>query len=130
MNILKSPTPRTPVDDEEAIFTPNTPVRLLYVSGQFAERDVSPIFDPIATPRVPRFPERVRKSDESKEKLAFVAAREPEIVERFVVRVEIFVVFVAIFPVAVAILEYILLNPEFTVAILPESEPTVLERAS
>ncbi len=130
MNIFQSPTERAPVTDEEAVFIQNTPVRLLYVSGQFAERAVSPIFDPIAAPRVPRFPERVRKSDASEEKLAFVAARDPEIFERFVVRVEIFVVFVAIFPVDVAMLEYILLNPEFIVAILPESEPTVLERAS
>ena len=68
-----------------AILMPKRPVVLLYVIGQLAEREVSPIF-------VPRIPERDRIS--------------PVAVARFVKRV-------AIFPVAVARLVWILrIDPE------------------
>lgn len=123
LNILKSPTERVQVVVEEAIFIQNTHVELSYVSGQFAERDVSPIFVPTVVPRFAKFPERVRRSDESEEKFEFVVAREPETAARFVLRV-------AIFPVAVVTSEYMLFNSEFIIAIFPEREPKIPERAS
>ena len=68
------------------MFIPNTPVLLLYVTGQFAERDVSPIFVATIPERVESLPERERIS--------------PVAVARFIWRF-------AMFPVAVAILELI-----------------------
>ena len=62
---------------ELAVRRENTPVRLLYVRGQRAERAVSPIFVATVVVRV---------------------AREPDIVLRFPERVETFVLVVERFP--------------------------------
>ncbi len=94
LNVFQSSTESTPVRDEEAVFIPNTPVVLLYVSGPFADRDVSPILVATTPERVARLPEI---------ELIF-----PVAVLRFVFVVERFVVRVEIFPVAVAMLLFMI----------------------
>ncbi len=111
LKVFQSPTERAPVTDEVAMFIPNTPVRLLYVSGQFAERDVSPILVATTPERVARFPERVAMFPVAVERFVFVVERLfvsprmfPVAVARFEFVVERFVVRVEMFPVAVAML--------------------------
>ena len=92
---FQSDAERAPVVVEFAIFIPKTPVVLLYVSGPFAERDVSPIFVATVPERVLRFPERVFTFPERVRILPVAVARLAFVVLRFVVSV-------AMFPVAVA----------------------------
>ena len=58
MNILQSVAERAPVVVELAVRIPNTPVRLLYVSGHTAESAVSPILVATVDVRAEREPER------------------------------------------------------------------------
>jgi hypothetical protein len=106
LKVIQSATERAPVVVEFAIAMPNTPVRLLYVSGQFAESDVSPILLATVPEREVRFPERVFT-------VAISVERFHESVFRFHERVEIF-------PVAVARLALVVLRFVFVVARFPE----------
>ena len=97
LNAFQSATESAPVVVEFAILILKSPVPELYVSGPFAEREVSPILVATTPERVFRFPERV--------------AIFPVAVARFCWRVRMFPVAVArsvriprMFPVAVAIL--------------------------
>jgi hypothetical protein len=81
LNIFQSVAESAPVVVEFAILIPNTPVRLLYVRGPSAEREVSDIL--VATT-----PLRVLTVHEREVRFVFVVLRLPESV--------------AIFPVAVA----------------------------
>ena len=78
LKVFQSGTESAPVVDEEAIFIQNTHVELLYVSGQFAERDVSPIFVATTPERVERFVVRVIIFPVAVAILLFMMEREPE----------------------------------------------------
>jgi len=116
LKVVQSIQVIAPVVVEFAIFIPNTPVRLLYVTGPFAERDVREIL--VATThervftvveRVFTEPERLNTVHERERKLVASVLTLPERLKRVPERVRIFPVAVArvlwsarIFPVAVA----------------------------
>ena len=64
LNILQSVAERAPVVVELAVRIPNTPVRLLYVSGHTAERAVSPILVATVEVRVASDPEREERLED------------------------------------------------------------------
>ena len=95
LNIFQSVAERAPVVVEFAVRIPNTPVRLLYVSGHTAERAVSPILVATVEVREAREPERfvtlllrVDTEPESEVRFELVVARFPERVEIVVLRVD------------------------------------------
>jgi len=99
LKVFQSVAERAPVVVELAVRRENTPVRLLYVRGQRAERAVSPIFVATVVVRVAREPEIVFTVPESEVRLELVVARLPEsevtfefVVARFHERVAIEVV--------------------------------------
>ena len=99
MNVFQSVAERAPVVVEFAVRIPNTPVRLLYVSGHTAERAVSPILVATVDERVATVPERdVRLEEriltvpERLLRLLFVVVRLELVVARFPERVLMFAV--------------------------------------
>ena len=150
LNVFQSVAERAPVVVEFAVRIPNTPVRLLYVSGHTAERAVSPILVATVDERVAREPEKEVRLEERIltvperalrllfviVRLEFVVARLPERLVTLLFVVARFVVRVAILPVAVARLAFVVARLAFVVAILPVIEAmfefipaTVPERA-
>ena len=99
LNVFQSVAERAPVVVEFAVRIPNTPVRLLYVSGHTAERAVSPILVATVDERVAREPERDVRLDERiltvperLLRLLFVVVRLELVVARFPERVLMFAV--------------------------------------
>ena len=124
MNVFQSVDERAPVVVELAVRIPNTPVRLLYVSGHTAERAVSPILVATVDERVASDPEREDTFELVVVRLVFVVARLELVVARLPERVVILlfvvarlVVRVAMLPVAVARLVLVVARPVVRVLI-------------
>jgi hypothetical protein len=123
LNVFQSVDERAPVVVELAVRIPNTPVRLLYVSGHTAERAVSPIL--VAT-----VDERVASDPDKLVTLLFVVARLELVVARLPESEAIFAVWVAIVdsavvtrPERVAILAFVVV---LFVATVPERVDTLV----
>ena len=130
MNVFQSVAERAPVVVEFAVRIPNTPVRLLYVSGHTAERAVSPILVATVDERVERVPDklvtllfvvarfelRVDTVPESEATVEFVVERLPESEVRFELVVARFVFVVVRVPESVEILDVLVAMFEVLVA--------------
>ena len=116
LNVFQSVDERAPVVVELAVRIPNTPVRLLYVSGHTAERAVSPILVATVDERVASDPDRLVT-------LVFVVARLPESEAIFAVWVAIVDSAVVTRPERVAILAFVVV---LFVATVPESVLTLV----
>ena len=118
LNDIQSETESAPVVVEFAILTLKSPVPELYVSGPFAEREVSPILVATTPEREERFPEMVFIFHERVEIFPVAVARLELVVLRFVFVVARFPERVAMFPVAVAMLLLIVTSWPVIVATL------------
>ena len=117
MNVFQSVDERAPVVVELAVRIPNTPVRLLYVSGHTAERAVSPILVATVDERVASDPDKLVTLLFVVARLELVVARLPERVDTLVFVVARLVVRVAMLPVAVARLVLVVARPVVRVLI-------------